>query len=164
MEKFDVTNPRNDLSPDWLREKFGYDPEKGRLTKAKSGKPIGWLHRTGYRYVTILGHHYKEHRLIWLHVYGEWPKDQLDHIDGVRSNNRVDNLRDVDGSRNQWNKSGPNSNNSTGFLGVHFDARCKRFAAGIKVRGRRAHLGYFDTPQAASDAYQDAKVRLRTNA
>jgi hypothetical protein len=119
------------------------------------------MHPTGYRYVTFKNVHYKEHRLIWLWVTGVWPENQTDHVDGDRSNNRFENLRDVTGSENQ-HKITYNKNNTSGFRGVCYHKDNKRYVARIRVNCKIHHLGYFDTPEDASVAYQAAAAARST--
>ncbi len=148
-----VANPRNDLTPEFVRQHFGYDHEAGRLTK--NGDYVGWVHSTGYRYVSIDGREYKEHRLIWVLVTGVWPENQIDHKNGVRADNRFENLRDVTGTINQRNRS-KLRNNSSGYRGVTFKRSNRRFMAQIRLERGRKFLGYFDTAKAASRAYEAA--------
>jgi hypothetical protein len=158
--KHNVTNPRNDLTAEEVRARFGFDHESGRLTK--NGSPVGWLHqRVGYRYVNIDSKEYREHRLIWLWVNGEWPTGQIDHINGDKTDNRIENLRDVGGSQNQWNIHA-NVNNSTGFRGVVFIKAMSKYRAQIRRNGKRTYLGTFDSAELASAAYQ-AAAQARTN-
>lgn len=153
-----VANPRNDLSPLYLRSKFDCDPEAGLLFH-KSGKRAGCFHRSGYRHVKIDQVSYKEHRVLWALVYGEWPEGQIDHINGDKADNRITNLRDVGGTQNQINIDGPNSNNRSGYRGV--STTRWGYVAELQVRGKRNYLGLFSTPEDAANAYQRAKAALR---
>ena len=90
-----------------------------------------------------------------LYIYGEWPPDQIDHIDGEPSNNRLDNLRLATNSENQQNRK--KSNNTSGAKGV-----CKirnRFKAHIGVRGKVKNLGTYGTFNEAADAYKTAAAQ-----
>ena len=84
-----------------------YDEETGLLWWKKPGikrilwRPAGHKDRHGYIRIMVDYKMYLAHRVIWLLNYGEWPKDQLDHIDRDTSNNRLNNLRDVSNSINQ---------------------------------------------------------------
>ena len=86
------------LTQERLKELYSYNPETGEFThllswgKRKRGDVAGYVHPTKrYRYIRIEGKSYFAHRLAWLYVYGKWPEDQIDHIDGVRDNNRIAN-------------------------------------------------------------------------
>lgn len=83
---------------------------------------------------------------------------QIDHINGVRSDDRIENLRDVPISGNQQNKRAAQANSHTGLLGV--SSRGGRYMARIKVSGRHVYLGTYDTAQLASDAYLAAKKEM----
>jgi hypothetical protein len=101
---------------------------------------------------------YLEHRVIWLWVTGEWPLHGIDHIDGVKDNNRWANLRDVSPSVNSQNTKRAKAGSSTGLLGV--TRMGSRFQAKIMTRGKMAYLGTFATGQLAHEAYLAAKREL----
>lgn len=108
----------------------------------------------GYRRVAFDGKRYLAHRLAWLYVFGRWPDQQIDHINGDRGDNRIGNLRDVPMTVNAQNVRRPRAHNSTGVLGAV--AHQGRF----RVRLSGKHIGCFDTPQQAHQAYLEAKRRL----
>lgn len=89
---------------------FKYDPETGDIIyeycffKSKIGKSATRNHQTGYKRVKLDGKDYGAHRVAWLLHYGEWPKQQIDHINGNRGDNRMCNLRDVSQTENQQNR------------------------------------------------------------
>ena len=73
-----------------------------KTEEIKYGKEVGYLDKsTGYRYVEINGISYYSHRLIWFMHYGTWPKGQIDHINGIKDDNRIENLREATASENQ---------------------------------------------------------------
>lgn len=100
------------------------------------------------------------HRYIWLYVHGKWPDGVIDHIDGNAMNNRLDNLRDVSQHVNTQNNRKARSNNRSGFLGVHFDKNRNLYKAEITMAGKNRHLGRFNTPEEAHEAYLKAKREL----
>jgi hypothetical protein len=102
---------------------------------------------------------YSAHRLAWLYVYGEWPSDQIDHINRNRSDNRIANLRIATPTQNQANRS-VCKRNTTGFKGVTVDPRTGRFRAKIRVNGKRTHIGVFDSAEEAGAAYVAASRRV----
>lgn len=106
--------------------------------------------------VKIDGKPYLAHRLVWLLTYGYMP-DFIDHIDRNPMNNKISNLRSVTKSENEHNR-GIYKNNSSGYPGVCFDKRNKKYKAGIKINGKQIHLGYFDTASEAFTAYMLAKI------
>jgi hypothetical protein len=87
----------------------------------RMGEVAGSPHNMGYRQITICRKKYLIHRLVWLYHYGNIP-DQLDHINGKRSDNRIENLRECTYSQNHGNKR-MNRNNTTGYKGVFLDKR-----------------------------------------
>jgi hypothetical protein len=111
----------------------------------------------GYYYGRLFRHHLKAHRVIWLLHYGRWPNGDIDHINGVRSDNSIDNLREVGRAGNQRNHK-LHKDNSSGVMGVSWTPRNKRWRARI---GRPAkHLGYFDTFESAVSARKAAERQM----
>ena len=89
------------LTAERLREVMSYDPETGVLTWRKKtgrkgrvvvGRAAGNYDPDGYICVRIDRKNYKAHRLAWLYVYGTWPDNRIDHIDGIKDNNAITNL------------------------------------------------------------------------
>lgn len=147
-----------------LLEVLDCDPEAGVL-KAKRyiagrglGHFVGSSSVDGYVYTKVDGKRYLVHRLIWFHVHGKWPDGPVDHINGLRSDNRLSNLRDVSTQVNAQNLRSAKSHNRTGLLGVA--AKHKKFYARIAHNGETICLGTFETPQEAHAAYVGAKKVL----
>ena len=140
-----------------------YDPETGVFTRLinignrHAGDRAGSEKKTGYRYISIDGVRYSEHWLAWFYVYGTWPTDELDHINGDPSQNQFRNLRAATHHQNMINCRRPRDNTS-GFKGVCYSKEMRRWKAEIRIQRRKKHLGYFDTPEAAHDAYKIAAV------
>jgi hypothetical protein len=151
-----------------LRELFSYDPETGIFTRlkttcwcAKAGMEVGSDDMHGYKTVRIGKASYKIHRLAWLYVHGEWPKGDVDHLNGQRSDNRIANLRDVPRQTNLQNcRQAASHNLSTGVLGVYPTRSGKRFEAAISINNRKCRIGVFDTVDEAHAAYIEAKRSL----
>ncbi len=151
------------ITAEQLREALDYDQESGIFTRKKdshkgrwkAGSIAGVIGTNGYLYIGILGGRYLGHRLAWLHVTGEWPKDMIDHLDGDRANNRFANLREADYVLNVQNLRKARSRSKTGLLGVFPNK--KRWMAQIRADGKHIHLGTFETPEIAHQAYLDAK-------
>jgi hypothetical protein len=149
-----------------VRTLFRYDQATGdliRLTaptyKNKVGDIAGCVNvATGYRTVKIRCVGYPAHRLVWLHVHGVWPAHEIDHINGNKLDNRIENLRDVPHQVNVQNLRESTSSSSTGILGVgpHGD----RWRARILLNGRTKYLGRFKTKEQAMAAYVAAKREL----
>ena len=158
-----ATDKYTGLSAAQARELLAYDPETGILTwkvrrgRVLAGTEAGFLKR---RYVcTTVGYRvYRNHRLAWLIHYGEWPNDQVDHIDGDHSNNRIANLRQADCSVNNQNLRVSRTSNKLGVLGVCIERG--KYRGAIEVCGRCRFLGRYDTIEEASNAYLKAKREL----
>lgn len=146
---------------------FSYDPLTGifvrkvrTANRTKTGEAAGFLNSKGYVVMKVKNKAYKAHRLAWLYIYGNWPSDQIDHINGVKSDNRISNLRDVSNSENQQNTLKAYKNCKAGIRGVHFDerkGRVKRYDAHITVEKKKVFLGSYMTANEAHSAYLDAK-------
>lgn len=138
------------ITADELRSILHYDPLTGVFTRIKPtwkyrvGSVAGFLDSDGYMRVWVLKRCYSAHRLAWLYVYGTWPKNQIDHINRNRSDNRIANLRDVTNQQNLQN-AGDYSTNTSGRKGVYWDKRDSRWRACITDNGRYLSLGYFGT-------------------
>lgn len=156
-----------------VRELFAYDPETGELRyrvdiwfgrhrdmlRVRAGDIAGRVEETrGYRRVFVDGRWYRAHRIAFLIVEGRWPADQIDHIDGVKTNNAWSNLREVDNRTNTENQRRARCDNQCGLLGVSRNG--KRWRAAIKLAGQLHHLGTYDTAKAAHQVYLEAKREL----
>lgn len=148
------------IDADELRRRLSYDRETGvfiwRLDvgRARAGMIAGADAHNGYRHICIQRHMYMAHRLAWLYVYGKWPEGEIDHANGIKSDNRIANLREATRSQNMSNKRGVRS--SSGFRGVFWHKKAKRWQAHIRVNGTRINLGLFDNAQEASAVYTAA--------
>jgi hypothetical protein len=148
-----------------LKELFHYDEETGVFTRkvittnsAKLNEVAGTIHPIKkYRYMRVDNVRYLAHRLAWLYVYGTMPTKQIDHINGIRDDNRIKNLRDVDASTNAENKRRTTTKSKSNFLGVTQDKEHKKWKAQIVVKGVYKYLGFFTTEEEAHKAYLQAK-------
>jgi len=133
---------------DLLRKTFRYDPSTGLLwwREFRRGctmrKPAGAVETCGYRVVCLDGIYYKQHRLIWKIVTGRDPKNELDHKDLNKQNNRWKNLREATHNQNLMNALGLKTNRS-GHTGVSWNARDKRWTAYVGGSSNRVVLGNF---------------------
>ncbi len=121
-----------------------------RGANAKAGNRAGRLLKTGYRSIHFSGRRYQEHRLVYLWHHGFIP-EQIDHINRIKSDNRIENLRATDYSKNQMNTHA--RSNQSGFRGVRFINSTGRWAARIYQNGKEIRIGTFDSAEAASAAY-----------
>ena len=103
----------------------------------------------------IDGNGYQAHRLAWSLHYQEMPSQDIDHINGIKTDNRICNLRLVTVRQNQYNQRKPRIDNKSGYLGV--TVYKDKWMASIKINSKTKHLGYFSTPQEANEAYINAK-------
>ena len=115
---------------------------KHDIGAAKKGEKAGYIRKDkGYRSVTIMNKSYYIHRLIFLYHYGKI-KNVIDHIDGDKLNNHVENLRDVTLSQNSHNSKKP-KNNTSGIKGVCWNKRSKSWIAYCRIENRVNYLGYY---------------------
>ena len=98
------------------------------------GEKAGFIHSTGYRHITFMNKQHKAHRLIWMYVYGKIPKE-IDHINGNREDNHLENLRSVTRSQNQFNKI-KSSNNTSGYRGVSWHNKSNCWVARVCANGK----------------------------
>ena len=144
-----------------LKELLHYDPDTGvftRLVRTSNSVKIGDVAGTashGYIILRIGGKFYRAHRLAWVYTYGTWPKSDVDHINGLRGDNRIVNLRDVTHSENMHNQKSANAGNAHGHMGVTRSGR--KWVARIGLHGKSIYLGTFATAALAAEAYRTAK-------
>lgn len=149
------------LTLERLKEVLFYNPETGifiwkkSTDKIKPGKVAGTLTK-GYVAIRIDGTRYFAHRLAWFYIYGQFPSMDIDHINCIKNDNRILNLRNVNAVINAQNviKARP-CNKSTGLLGAY--AFKDYFVAMIRYNGKNVNLGYFKTAELAHNAYVEAK-------
>lgn len=153
-----------DLTVDLLNELFEYDKEAGDLIwKAKgrgitNGAIVGCATTEGYRQVTINAKSYLVHRVVFLLHKGYLPKT-LDHINGDRADNRIENLRPVTANQNQHNRK-LNSNNTSGYKGVSWCKSRNKWKAAVRLESKRINLGSFDNLEEAAEAARAAREEL----
>jgi hypothetical protein len=148
-----------------LKENFYYNYKTGELSwihasnknRLKAGRICKCLDVHGYIQINYNGHIYKGHRLVWLYVYGEMPKDQIDHINHNRADNRIENLRCVNNHINHLNRP-LQSNNKTGISGVSFSKKTEKYFAYITHNGKKNHLGVYKTLEEAIKIRKQANI------
>jgi len=104
---------------------------------------MAYLRRNGYMYERRNGKEFLQHRLIWEDYYGEKPNGQIDHIDGNKLNNNIENLRDVTSLENQRNRT-RQYNNTTGCTGIYWDKKRNKWIAKIQIKRTAIYLGGFE--------------------
>ena len=130
-----------------------------RSSATKLDKPAGYMSCGGYRSVEIkeVGQ-LKVHRIIWELHHGPIPEGlEIDHINRIRDDNRIENLRLCDHAQNAWNRVHHAKNK---YPGVQFIEKSKKYRARINYYGKKLHIGYFDTLEEASDAYKKKQQEL----
>jgi HNH endonuclease/AP2 domain len=142
-----------------LCELLHYDPHTGKFrwrVRKKRGNEVGTIAgcriRWNYWCIHLDGRSYRAHQLAWLYMKGEWGRPLIDHRDGNPLNNRWANLRVSTGSNNAANRKRYRSNTS-GYKGVSFHRRARKWTAYITKETRRYNLGYFATAEQAHKAY-----------
>lgn len=151
------------LTYEKAKEYFDYDMVTGELTwritltgHIQKGRKAGWL-GNGYRQVTVEHKTYQVHRVIWLLVYGEWPKHHIDHELGVKHDNRICNLRDVSQRENSQNKT---RHREGKLVGAMKNRRSNKLTSSIRIGTKRVYLGTFDTEQEAHEEYVSACAKV----
>lgn len=124
----------------------------------KQGQTAGSAHPTGYVFISIKSKLYAAHRLAWLVTHGTLPLGHIDHINGIRDDNRINNLRDVTHTENLQGFRHPRSNSVAKMVGVTYRKDCCKWQARMQRNGTTQFLGMFNTPEEASAAYQAAKI------
>lgn len=163
------------ITPEMLRELLTYDPETGKLywkerplnmfpsdrtgkswnTKYAGREACVAICRAGYKYGTIFDRSHYAHRVAWAIYYGAMPKGEVDHINAVRVDNRIVNLRDVTSSENKWNSS-IQRNNTIGIKGIYWDKDRGKWRAQLSKHGKRVFSGRFNSLEEAEEAYTEA--------
>jgi hypothetical protein len=151
-----------DLDANTVRELLIYDPKNGALYWRVS---ICGIFRIGpcadmpssrqYRRIKILGTEYFTHRVVWVYVHGKWPVQEIDHINGIKDDNRICNLREATREINMQNMRKAAKTSTHGYMGV--SRSLEKWQSRIRINGIAKYLGTFDTPEAAHGAYIAAK-------
>ncbi len=168
------------LTAEIARELLRYDPETGQFwwrsrdvhwfqdkkhsaalnckkwNARFAGKEAFSVNDEGYLCALIFGQNYKAHRIAWLIVTESWPLDQIDHINGIRNDNRWCNLRAVTNAQNNRNRKKA-SNNTSGVVGVSWSKRTQKWTAQIYVDNECIRLGHFTNKDDAIAARKAAE-------
>jgi hypothetical protein len=162
---------------EYLHSILSYDPDSGKLfwkergphTFSTSGgrsithaaslwnsrhagkEAMTAVSKQGYRVGNINSSLYRAHRIAWALHYGEDPENQIDHINGIRTDNRIENLRVVTNKENSWNQK-LRSTNKSGYNGVSWCKMMNKWVARATVNGVEHKIGYFSDPKDASIA------------
>lgn len=152
-----------------LKQLLTYDADTGQFTRLVSatrkdrvGKIAGTVNMNGYRNIKLGKNVYKAHRLAWLYVYGEWPENLIDHINGVLDDNRIENLRSVTHKQNMENQT-LHVNNTSGHRGVIWKSSEQKWMARLTHHGKRVTIGRFSTLEEAAAAAKAMRDQLFTH-
>jgi len=149
--------------------KLNYDKETGIFTwkydgtrGVKAGHVAGTKMNTGYICLSVKGKKALGHRVAWLFAHGEFAQGNIDHINRDKADNRIANLRLATSEQNAQNRL-KNCTNTSGFKGVTWHKRDKRWQAAITVKRKVLHLGYYKTPEDAYLAYIEASKNYQSH-
>jgi hypothetical protein len=153
------------ITQERLKEVVSYDPSTGCFHwiwhhfGCNIGKIAGHYDAEGYRHLYIDKKRYRAHNLAWLFIHGFLPNAILDHVNGNPADNRIENLRECNASKNAFNKKRPVSNTS-GIKGIWWRSNRSRWEAVIKVDGVRKFRKMFKTLEDAEDAVRRAREEI----
>ena len=146
------------LTLDRLKELLDYNPETGLFTwkitrnnYVKSGRIAEAKTDEGYVTITVDGECWRGHRLAWFYVHGVVPDREIDHINCVKSDNRIANLRLATRSENRRNR-GLQKNNKSGVKGVSWSKAECRWDVRTRINGKQVFIGQFDSLEEAAEA------------
>ena len=155
-----------EISQEELKKYLKYDSETGIFIwvmlpsrRVKRESQAGYKNKLGYIEIRFKGDLYLAHRLAWFLHFKEWPKGQIDHIDGNPTNNRISNLRDVDERANHQNQKKHRNGNK---VGASFNNLQKKWTSFIYYERKAHYLGRFDTEQEAHEAYLKALKHIKS--
>jgi hypothetical protein len=152
----------SDLTQARLKELLHYDPETGlfrwlvKFSRQQPDGAAGTKDAYGYLLIRVERRLYKAHRLAWLYVHGAWPTKGIDHINRVRDDNRIANLREACQSLNTMNQ-GARANSRSGVTGVVWKEDRQKWYAQIRIGYRMVHLGVFKNKNDAAAARKKAE-------
>ena len=158
---------KQELTQERLKELLNYDSETGifiwleRRGSTPKGSRAGAANTNGHIKIVVMGVAYLAHRLVWLYHSGMWPANEIDHVNGVRDDNRRCNLRECTHAENMQNRRTP-SNNKSGHIGVSWSSAAGKWAARIQSSGKTYNIGVFSSVEDAASAYREAKAIMHT--
>ena len=145
-------------------EYLSYNPDSGLFTwikrpsnRVKVGDPAGSYHPKGYLSISLKNNAVLSHRLAWAMFTGSWPSDEIDHVNGVRDDNRIANLREATRSQNMHNTK-RYCVNTSGVKGVSWYKKYGKWMARLYTDGAVKFLGYFDCIEDAERAVMAARI------
>lgn len=124
-----------------------------------NGDFAGCKKDNGYIEISINNKRYYAHMLAWLICHSYWSENNIDHINGIRDDNRIDNLRIASNAQNQCNRKKP-KNNTSGVKGVYWNKQCKKWHARCTVNGINYHIGLFNDIEKAKVAVMRFREKM----
>ena len=140
-----------------ISENYSYDPDSGLLYY--NGIKTGSLSSSGYLYCTILNENLSVHRVCWYLYYNEFPNHSIDHVDRVKTNNKIINLRKCNQAQNLANRTKMKPGTSS-FKGVYFIKKQNKYCARISFNNKRIYLGLFNNELDAAEVYNKKAKEL----
>lgn len=154
-----------EITQEKLKELFIYDPVSGLVVRkkttssnAKAGSVVGSINSNGYLLTKVCGKSLAIHRIVWIYVHGITPQNEIDHVNGDKTDNRIENLRICSKTENQQNQK-LHSDNTSGYHGVSWRKDIGKWRAQIQVAGKKLMLGCFDNLPEAIEAHTKAKEK-----
>jgi hypothetical protein len=153
------------ISHESLLEAISYNPLTGEFKWRKRergrrfNKPPGSINNNGHLEIKINKFRYRAHQWAWFYVYGEWPERDIDHDNGIKTDNRIKNLRLATNAQNSQNK-GKTKSNTSGYKGVSKCKRTGKWRAQIMVNLKAINLGVFACPELAHLVYAEHAAKL----
>lgn len=154
---------------DWVKDNLRYDPETGYLwwtkqnvngTRRDLSRPAGSSNKRGYSTLTInviKRQTINSHRVAWFLYHGVWPKDQIDHINNIRGDNRIVNLREATNVQNSCNQK-VREGGSSRYKGVSWNKKSCKWVAQIRRNNKVIHLGLYHNEEEAALTYNKAAL------
>lgn len=165
---------KDDITYDFAEAIISYNPDTGDFfwkprdasffkrkgtcevwNRRYANKAAGYISNDGYLILSINKKRYQAHRVAWLLVNKKWPSISIDHINCIKFDNRISNLREAQICQNAWNTSIP-SNNKSGFKGVYYHKAARKWCAMMNVENKRFYLGLYMSAEEAYEAYKKA--------
>jgi hypothetical protein len=149
---------KNIITQQELKLKLSYNKDNGTFLNIKKSNIVGSNSKQGYLIAKVNGKNYYLHRLAWLYIYGYFPKNCIDHINGNKSDNRLSNLREATLSQNNCNQN-ISSKNTSGIKGVCWDKNNNKWKVSLAINGKSKHIGLYKDLEIAKKAMIESRLK-----